>query len=404
MENESPATEPQKARRSRGEGSLIKLAGCRYWYAQYYGSDGRKIRVSTKTEVKQVAIRFLRDRLTERDKGMTPISDSRKLKYRDLRDGIIANYIEKGNRSLSVTKNGEETITGLRQLDLFFGFSAQNPGPRLVQITTDTGRAFVAKRQAEGVGAAVINRSLACLRRMLRIAHEDGKIQHVPVIRLLKEPPARKGFLPLENFDALLQQLPPTLKPLVAFLYYGGVRIGEALQIEWSQVDLNARLIRLEEEQTKTGKARVVPLPVVLADMLQEIEPKVGRVFNDTNLRKEWHRACAACGLGRIIEVEGKPYDPRYEGLTIHDLRRSAVRNLVTIAGVPERIAMKISGHKTRNVFDRYHIVSTEDVSNAMQRLELAAQNLLPQPNGAKLGKKQVSKSRKPLMALSSRG
>jgi integrase len=86
-------------------------------------------------------------------------------------------------------------------------------------------------------------------------------------------------------------------------------------------------------------------------------------VFSAVNLTKEWRKACAAAGLGRIIERPGKPYDPQYAGLIIHDLRRSAIRNLVN-AGVPERVAMKISGHKTRSVFDRYHIVSTDDVAS----------------------------------------
>ncbi len=70
--------------------------------------------------------------------------------------------------------------------------------------------------------------------------------------------------------------------------------------------------------------------------MLSEIEPTSGRVFDGTNLRKEWITACAARGLGNKIEVKDKPYDPRYKGLIVHDLRRSAVRNLVN-AGVPEK-------------------------------------------------------------------
>jgi hypothetical protein len=74
--------------------------------------------------------------------------------------------------------------------------------------------------------------------------------------------------------------------------------------------------------------------------MLEQIEPKEGHVFDTTNLRKAWMTACAASGLGRKIEVPDKKYDPRYEGPTLHDLRRSAARNLL-LAGVPETIIMK---------------------------------------------------------------
>jgi hypothetical protein len=103
---------------------------------------------------------------------------------------------------------------------------------------------------------------------------------------------------------------------------------------EWSQVDLERKLIRIEDDQTKDKQAREIPLPQRLVLMLERIEPKQGRVFDTTNIRKEWTKACAARGLGRIIAVEGRPYDPRYEGLTLHDFRRSAIRNLVTRAGV----------------------------------------------------------------------
>ncbi len=73
-------------------------------------------------------------------------------------------------------------------------------------------------------------------------------------------------------------------------------------------------------------------------------------------------------GLATLTEVEGKP-DPKYTGLLIHDLRRSAIKNLMK-AGVSEKVAMSISGHKTRSVFDRYHIVDSEDVIQAMKRVE----------------------------------
>ncbi len=237
---------------------------------------------------------------------------------------------------------------------------------------------------------------------MLVLAKKEKKIQDVPWIEFQKEPPARKGFLEMGQFEELLSQFPTVLRPLITFLYFCGVRVGEALQIDWSQVDLQRRLIRLEDEQTKNDEPRIVPLPSILVMMLKEIEPKVGKVFDATNLRKAWMQACSAVGLGRIIEVEGKKYDPRYEGLTIHDFRRSAVRNLIN-AGVPEKVAMSISGHKTRAVFDRYHIVSTADVSAAMQRVEVAAAQQKPAIS-ERLVKKFSRSTRKSLMALSSRG
>jgi len=354
-------------KRERGEGGLFKMNGSRMWYAQFY-VNGRPRRASTKTDVKEEAKAVLRKMMGDSERGLPFAGDVRKVRYAAVREALIQNYIERGNKSLETYKDGEHTIWGLKDLDEFFGWTKESTGPAVSTITTDTSRQFSAKLLEAGKSNGTVNRSLALLRRMLNIAKEDGKIPNVPKIRLLKPGPARKGFIELDKFNCLLKHTPINLKPLITFLYYCGVRVGEAAQITWEQVDLDRAIILLEPEQTKNASARTVPLPDVLIAMLKKRTNREGLVFSTNNLRKEWQRACAACGLGTLTDVEGS-YDKRYTGLLIHDLRRSAVRNLVR-AGVPERVAMSISGHKTRAVFDRYNITSEQDVIEAMRAVQ----------------------------------
>lgn len=364
-------------KRERGSGGLFKMPNSRFWYGQFYDADGRPRRFSTHTDVKSEAAAVLRRMMSESERGLPFHGDVRKMVYEDLRKALLRNYAERGNKSLETYADGEETIWGLKAVDTYF---KEKP---VTKITTDSARDFAEQLTKAGAANGTVNRSLALLRRMLNIAHEDGKLTSVPKIRLLKAGPSRKGFLPRDQFDALLTRIPTHLKPLTVFLYYCGVRVGEALQIEWSQVDLPAAVIRLEREQTKADTARTVPLPDVLLGMLALQEPKEGLVFDGTNLRKAWQAACADAGLGTLEKIEGKR-DKRYTGLIVHDLRRSAVRNLVR-AGVPERVAMSISGHKTRAVFDRYNITSEQDVVEAMRKVSASSVKALPEPRRKKL-------------------
>lgn len=169
-----------------------------------------------------------------------------------------------------------------------------------------------------------------------------------------------------------MKELPDHLKPVLTFGYYTGCRKGEVLSLRWSQVDLTNRTIHLEPGETKTDEARVIPLGQVLFDSLvtqkcqrDEFWPDCPYVFfrhgkQITDFRGAWEEACKRAGL---VDKDGKAIR------LFHDLRRTGVRNLVR-AGAPEKVAMLISGHKTRSVFDRYNIVAERDLHEAASRLD----------------------------------
>jgi integrase len=238
------------------------------------------------------------------------------------------------------------------------------------RITTDAIRRFIRKRQEDGVEPSTINRNLALLRRMLSLARQESKIQTVPYCPMLKENKPRQGFLTHEQFETLRAALPQRLAALITFLYFTGCRIGAARKIRWQQLDLDRHEIRLEADQTKNDEPITLPLPQDVVTMLRQAEHGPERqsdlVFDLGSFRTAWENTCAKLGFGTLTENGAGRH---YEGLLVHDLRRSAVRNL-RLAGVPESIAMKISGHKTRAIFDRYNIVSTEDLHQAMSKVE----------------------------------
>ncbi|HZV60272.1 MAG TPA: site-specific integrase [Candidatus Eremiobacteraceae bacterium] len=295
----------------------------------------------------------------------------------------------------------EEVDQALARLDEFFG------GLSASLITEDKINTFKLTRKATGASNATINRALAALRQMFKLSAKS--IKNPPEIKLLPEPPARKGFLTHEEYVQLWPNLPPHLQPITAFAYSLGMRLGELENLTWKNVNRSAGVIRLEADQTKSGEGREIQYGLLpeLSELMTRLWDTTadvsGRVFTRQDgtplgtFRKAWVRACMKSGLGRmcwecpgchqLTEVSKQAWPPEivpkevpicscgrtcrwhYEGLIFHDLRRTAVRNLRR-AGVPESVAMKISGHKTREVFERYNIVDAADVQRAMKSLD----------------------------------
>ena len=370
-------TEKKKAPRERGEGGLFRLGNSKAWYTKVLGK-----RESTGTKVKEEAKKVLAARMGRAVLGLPDPTALRNLKYEEARERLLADYRQKAHSSLKKLKNGKVTIDGLPYVDKFFG------GRSLVDIHRAMLDKFVEQRQRDGASNAYINRNLALLHRAMKLLSEDKNgALFVPKFPKLKEARARQGFCEPERFAKLLVVLPERLKTFALFLYTVGCRCGEAKKLEWSQVDWPVRLIRVHEDQTKNREARTIPLAPVVFDRLKRVpeRDRHGRIFNVGNFRKAWHTACVKAGLGKLTKGKINDGYGKYEGLLIHDLRRSAVRNLRE-EGISEGVAMSVSGHKTREVFERYNIIIDEDKTAAVAKVGSKLTKVLVPKNGSSSG------------------
>jgi integrase len=347
--------------RTRGEGGLEKIGDI--WYFTFYNLNGKQVRRSSKSKLKSVAIEMLHKAQEELRKGTEPTS-TRKLKYEDIRSILVADYIDSG----AATMKGDELFVSgrkglLKPLDEFFA------GMNVQAITTDTIRMFVAKRKDEdGVEGPTCNRNLAALRRMFKLAQREGKVSSTPYFPMQQESEPREGFVERPEFEKLRQAMPAGLHPALTFCYETGCRTGAMKKIVWQWMNLAKREMNLPAGIIKNRKALALPLSTELVGMLKKLFQKDGAVFDTTNFRKEWNKACVKLGLGKKTGEEWY----QYEGLIPHDFRRSAVRNLIQ-AGVDQTTAMKITGHKTVHVFQRYNIISTTQLHDAMAKVSNAS-------------------------------
>lgn len=345
------------------------------WYR-----DGKPFRESTGSTKITVARAKLAQRLADVSRGAVVTPQFDKLKFDEAATDVVNDYKANGKRSLDCLQ---------RRLDkhLLPFFS----GRRLNSIGPADIRAYIAKRQSDvriiaelrrrdivvrpeekrPYSNGEINRELAVVKRIFSLAVQSGKLLHRPHVPMLKEGAPRSGFFEPHQFEALWSALPEPLKPVIEFAYITGWRIpSEVLKLQWRQVDFNANEVRLDAGTTKNGDGRVFPLTGRLRAMLDE------QRSHTQSYERERGRICPW-----VFHRHGQPiksFKNAFEtacrkagcpGKIPHDFRRTAARNL-SLSGVSEAVAMKLTGHKTRSIYDRYNIVANADLRSAARKLD----------------------------------
>ena len=275
----------------------------------------------------------------------------------ELLDDYLLHLETKGAKSARTVR---AQLAGVREA---FGLT------RAVDLTTARIEGYMKGRLDIGASRKTVNNEVSLLKAALNRARKAGRLIRVPYVGALKIDNARSGFFERAEFEAVAANLPDPIGDLARFGYLTGWRKGEIQPLRWEAVDRTAREIRLRT--SKNGTGRVIPLEGELWDLIEkrwaarEYETTDGvtglsdYVFHRrgrpmVNIGKSWKNACEAASL---------------PGKLFHDFRRTAARDMIR-AGTPETVAMRITGHKTRSMLDRYNITSTNDMRDAIRRTQ----------------------------------
>lgn len=354
---------PSEKPRLKGFGYLYKR-GSLWWIR--YSVRGKDFRESSGSERDADAMRLLKRRWKELGKGRFIGPSEERVLMADLFDTLEVDYRNNERRSLGDLKGR------LRHLRAAFG------DMRAIDVSEDRIERYKASRLSEKtergnkpVRPATVNRELAALRKAFNLVVRQKRICAAPAISLLAENNARQGFLEPADFEIIVQSLPEHLRDFARFAYLTGWRKGELQSLTWADVNREAKTILLRSEHSKNKEPRLLPLTGDLAAIAERrwqariVQTPDGVtclaefVFHNDgqpigDFRKAWSAACN---------------EARMPGILFHDLRRSAVRNMDR-SGVGQAVAMKITGHKTLSVYQRYRIVSESDIRDALEKTQ----------------------------------
>ena len=383
---------------TRGQGRIFQRPGSPFWQVGYYvhGKEQRETARHARTNAKleateknrHEAVRFLKRRLgeiaAEQHGGRAFVGPQQeRVTIAPLLDGLETDYKLRD-------KWGPKVASNVKPLREHFG------AWRAVEVTSEAIGRYIENLRKDGYSNATVNRRTQLLGQAFKVAIRNKQLSVAPFIPRLSEiGNERQGFFETADFDAVLPHLPEYLRDFCRFGFITGWRKGSIESLRWA--DVGDDVIFLRAQNSKTRKPETIPIEGELHDIIERRraaaliqeenkEPRFAEfVFHHKgepvgDFRKAWASACVAAGLGKMIcpkcgregaahTCEPCKVDTRYSGKIFHDFRRTAARNMIA-AGVPQAVAMKITGHRTDSMFRRYAIVNEEQKRDALAKTE----------------------------------
>lgn len=250
----------------------------------------------------------------------------------------------------SYPQSRSDTVSRVKLLSSFFkNFTVEELRPREVAKYRDL--------RLHQVSAGAVLRELSILAKVITRAMKDGvvDIPYNPVSRIEKP----RDNLPRERrpeeheLTAVLLSLKPDQRILVKLAIETACRRSELVLLNWDQVDLDTRVIRLEH--TKNGYRRTVPLSRPAVELLRSLPRTTSRVFGNMtpgSMSQAFRRACAKAGV---------------KDLKLHDMRHEATSRLMEM-GLDIRETAAMTGHRDLRMLMRYTHPKPQSILDKLDR------------------------------------
>jgi integrase len=353
----------------KGKGRIYRPTNRKIWMLAYYVGplDGRRrIRESARTDDEEIARKRLALRIRQAANAQDGISDfeeptHRRVTVDTLFDELLADYERREIKSLSHVRL--RLLPGKPLRAVF--------GPRRASsVTTAEVTRYMNDRKAAGFANATVNREMELLRRALRLGVASKSIVRMPVFpQRFAERNARQGFFETGDFNKILAHLPEPLDDMARFAFATGWRRGMLLEMRWSHVDRAGRLVKLPD--SKNDDPQSIPLDDELLEVIErrwqgrQYRTREGAVGVSEFVFHRDGKAIPKATFNKQFAVARKKAG--VAGRIFHDLRRTAARNMIR-GGVPQSVAMRVTGHRSSSMFQRYDVSSTDDKLDALRR------------------------------------
>jgi integrase len=370
----------EQQRADYGEGSLYQKADGTWMYSLRH--EGKRLTASLGKDEAAVHKKLLevkRRFAGKIERGEVEPVTVRSFTVAELFSDYVKHLRQNGRKSADIVECVLNKVHRAREF---------SPRRRVATLTTLDFRAYRDREVSAGASHSTVNSHFASIRAALRLESIQtpsrvGKIPHIPTVRVEN---TRQGFLEYDDHVSILEALPASLKALFVIAFHSGCRLGEVLNMKWSDVDWKNEVIRLPK--TKNGTQRNLPFWGSIEKHLKtqkayrdEHHPECGSLFfwmaEDTQLAHGGVRIAPGSPIqdfraswSNAVEQANRLNPNVPADLLFHDLRRSAVRVMIQEAGIPEAQAMLISGHKTRSMLERYNIVSLKNIQDAGAKLK----------------------------------